>query len=655
MTARILHFTLGPVQDFIEQARRTRDFWAGSFILSLLSGHAMKALREKGGVIVFPKIEADPLFEAICGKGGEPHVGSLPNRFKANIDNVQGDAGMICKKAVDAAWHKLCASVWRLLFEQGKLAPAAQRRKDESRKIWDRQVNSFWDMAWVSGPEPDGGTDGAWLDIRKSFRSHMPKQEGGDLCRLMGQYQEISGYDRIRERVKQQEFWAALSNDRKLDLPPDERLCAIALVKRFFPVAAEKNKGIDGAMPWVPGGKNVSTRHWPSTSYIAAVPWLKRVADAKAGEWQDLPDLAEKHLGRDYKGETRTALYGLPDDELFTLDGHLLHRDGIVSLTKERFPDDGADRKKAAKDLDAALVDLAAAVDPPGKPVFASEFYAILRMDGDGVGKLMGEPRLVPGIAAALSNFASSVTDYFSPDGADRNESFGALIYAGGDDVLALLPVDTAIEAARHIEVLYKRAFAAVAFKPDDAAKFTISAAIIYAHFKNPLSAALRQSARLLDDIAKEKNGRSSLALAVMKPGGMAAQWVSTFDTAVDELEQLSRRSWGPKENAGLSGSFFHGLAQTYQPLFTGTDGETTDFSDNDVLKSLVIAQMVNQFGGGKERREVAAGMIEPVMAVLRPCRRDKSGTPVEAEGVAFDGGLAVRFLRSQRRTEPKQ
>ncbi|MBA5248658.1 MAG: hypothetical protein FE834_03865, partial [Gammaproteobacteria bacterium] len=28
-----LHFSLGPVQGFIGQARRTRDLWAGSFLL----------------------------------------------------------------------------------------------------------------------------------------------------------------------------------------------------------------------------------------------------------------------------------------------------------------------------------------------------------------------------------------------------------------------------------------------------------------------------------------------------------------------------------------------------------------------------------------------------------------------------------------------
>ncbi len=37
----ILQFTLGPVQGFVAQARRTRDFWAGSFLLSYLTGKAM--------------------------------------------------------------------------------------------------------------------------------------------------------------------------------------------------------------------------------------------------------------------------------------------------------------------------------------------------------------------------------------------------------------------------------------------------------------------------------------------------------------------------------------------------------------------------------------------------------------------------------------
>ena len=34
----VLHFSIGPVQDFIETARTTRDLWTGSYILSLANG-----------------------------------------------------------------------------------------------------------------------------------------------------------------------------------------------------------------------------------------------------------------------------------------------------------------------------------------------------------------------------------------------------------------------------------------------------------------------------------------------------------------------------------------------------------------------------------------------------------------------------------------
>ena len=70
MTAprKIMHFTLGPVQGFIGDARRTRDFWAGSFLLSWLSGHAMAALDATGKRIVFPQVVDDEMFLAITKK-----------------------------------------------------------------------------------------------------------------------------------------------------------------------------------------------------------------------------------------------------------------------------------------------------------------------------------------------------------------------------------------------------------------------------------------------------------------------------------------------------------------------------------------------------------------------------------------------------------
>ena len=44
----ILNFSLGPVQGFIARARKTRDFWTGSFLLSYLAGQAMAEILEQG-------------------------------------------------------------------------------------------------------------------------------------------------------------------------------------------------------------------------------------------------------------------------------------------------------------------------------------------------------------------------------------------------------------------------------------------------------------------------------------------------------------------------------------------------------------------------------------------------------------------------------
>ena len=61
MKKQYFHFSLGPVQAFVAQARRTRDYWAGSFLLSFLSSVAMKETIAQGGTILFPVADEDYL------------------------------------------------------------------------------------------------------------------------------------------------------------------------------------------------------------------------------------------------------------------------------------------------------------------------------------------------------------------------------------------------------------------------------------------------------------------------------------------------------------------------------------------------------------------------------------------------------------------
>ena len=54
MTQYVLTLSIGPVQGFIASARRSRDLWSGSWLLSEMAKAAAKSLFEAGAQMVFP-------------------------------------------------------------------------------------------------------------------------------------------------------------------------------------------------------------------------------------------------------------------------------------------------------------------------------------------------------------------------------------------------------------------------------------------------------------------------------------------------------------------------------------------------------------------------------------------------------------------------
>lgn len=159
----LLHFSIGPVQGFIGEARRTRDLWAGSFLLSWLSAQAMlaveKAVAAAGGdplqAIVFPTVVNDDLMEAVrgCAKapwGGEgrslvasPHIGSVPNRFKASVadSKMAKTAAEAAIEAVQDRWQALADEVWKAFVAPAAGEDVADRRRVETNlESPDRQL-----------------------------------------------------------------------------------------------------------------------------------------------------------------------------------------------------------------------------------------------------------------------------------------------------------------------------------------------------------------------------------------------------------------------------------------------------------------------------------------------------------------------------------
>lgn len=600
---KLLHFTLGPVQGFVASARRTRDLWAGSFLLSYLSGHTMKAVLDAGGKIVFPDVKNDQLLRAIQnpkGNHNNPDIGSLPNRFKAKVPDDFDDK--LCKDAVIAAWKKVADKVWyKYVFHVAQHGEGTQA-------IWNRQVENFWDIAWVIGDDPGDKSDGTWLDQRKNWRSYQPSHEGGDHCTLMGDWQELSGFVRARQREKQDNFWKSMREVAAgLNLADNERLCAIALIKRLYPLVAEE------AIGW-----KLNVKSWPSTPYVAAIPWLKEAYKTPEAETY-LQEIEEARL--DAFGEYDSKLDCLKNTGKFTkLDGNYFHKAALENKNaNSEIPDD------LRLQLIAHLRDLNQAVGHAASP-----FYALLLMDGDSLGKLLQN---VDGaqVSRALAIFTYGVDNIIK-------NCCGKTVYAGGDDVLALLPLDQALHAAQQLREHYLKAFEENNLKD----KSTISAAIVFSHYNQSFQAVLKEAHYQLDDIAKAQNGRDSLAVSVLTGSGRTVEWVSSWqDKTSSKAVTQMLTDLSDKFKDDYSSSFFYNIRERYELL---TDEKQRLIEGLEPLQLLTAEYQKN-----REKNVQLKDAEERVGNLLRVCRTRKHSEE-DLRSLYVDGALLVRFLAGKGR-----
>jgi len=151
-----IQFAIGPVQGFLAQARRTRDLWSGSFLLSYLSGCAMAEMRMNGTIIV-PDVKDDILLNWIemnkekreskkKEKGAvPPRIGTLPNRFQATAPDPATSAKAAAKR-IKSSWKTISDEIWKRYVED-----VAIKFGKDTKEIWDRQVCDFWEIYWTLG------------------------------------------------------------------------------------------------------------------------------------------------------------------------------------------------------------------------------------------------------------------------------------------------------------------------------------------------------------------------------------------------------------------------------------------------------------------------------------------------------------------------
>jgi CRISPR-associated protein Cmr2 len=579
--AALMVFSITPVQVFISRARKMRDFWVGSILLSWLAFEGLRWVMENLGAdhVLYPSLVDQPLVNAYLEKEWavsgvfqpslwekQPReIASLPNKFLFLIPFGKAEEiALELKQVIAEKWAALADLTSAYLIEKKSL------QEEEAKYIgamFTRQTTRFWEFQWASvrlADQQDKTELASLLDERhwkdqisylaavkpilenkgysvkdvsrgvlysashslvqsalaaeKLRRTIIRAEEPGEKCQMCGEFEVLHATDSskinapaYKDNIKS--FWNRFVNDD--DFNKNERLCSICFIKRYAPRVLKKDE------THILNGIFGDADSFPSTTMMALTDYFCR----------------------------------------------------------NKFTDKAA-RKEIADKLHDSKTD---EVNVKGKEKIknADKYYAILLMDGDKMGKLVngetiaatwdrimhpdivkrlqqpgfdkpfkeawmkiyGSPSLnkrlvTPAIHAAISEALGDFSIYGVASIIKKHN--GRLIYAGGDDVCAFLPIRSVLSAAREIKDYYASAFRFIGLDRTVTAienewtpvpgklsvnlgfgkDISISAGILICHHKESLTQMIERAQQLLKRDAKEKAGRNACAIELRKRHG---------------------------------------------------------------------------------------------------------------------------------------
>ncbi len=593
MARQMLLFTIGPVQPFIEQARKTRDLWTGSFLLADLMQAAMSQFIMKGQEEPSPKL----IFPA--RPKTSQRIPSLPNKFVAILEDEKEarDVANEAERLLRERWERIAAQVWELL--ESKVAAI-----NAAHDIWKRQIRfeGFFEVHWAITSEQPGALKeepyGQWftrtrraLEARKRLRNFEPQGESqpGEKSTISGERQALRGEKGDLPSVKK--FWKDIAgtgefSEAQINHDGSERLDAIDTIKRFAALA-----------------RTIPNLSYPSTSTVAAAPFIEALVistssplDEPLLKWKDLTrgelaKMPEKALPYLHKkaGENTAALDILRRDgdcyflETFTpqrlegnygLPNYLKSAEELVGVPKERL-----ERTKALVNQAPAVLARLRETLPDEQSRLLTPYYAVLKMDGDRMGTLLESVESREEhkeISRALSTFASDEAQACKI----VEEDYPAkLVYAGGDDVLALVPMRHALNLSKQLQETYVKmmgppteALRARAKQRGESLHVTMSAGIAIAHYLDPLSHVLHE-VRRAEDQAKKRYGRNAVVVKLLRHSGepttVGCNWRYPGLPADAQPIPLFQEVQGLLESKKLSNKCVYSLAEDAATLCT--------------------------------------------------------------------------------------
>jgi CRISPR-associated protein Cmr2 len=608
----LMVFSLTPVQGFITTARKLRDYWSGSILLSWLAFEGLRWVMENLGPdhVLYPSLVDQPLVLEYLAKHWRMEdmikdtetlckvrdIGSLPNKFVLLLPlNHAEDIATGIETAIHAAWHDLGAKLLKWLFSEG--ADLSPDQVNTVRGIFTDQMDSFWELQWSAArllaekdknefakllPDPliekplgllkllngiiadkihyekEGrGTlytlshhlAQSGLAAQKLRRRNQRAPQNGRKCSLCGEFEALhhiphtDGQDFKEYNQNMSELWDAISkrigSGADKEIRANERLCAICLTKRLAYRVLESDD--DHVLQHSFAEKD----SFPSTTEIALNDWFNRnrvAAGDRAKIADEIHDKDESKLNEIRRSFGAKQKPGIKDNyyAILVMDG-----DRMGKLVNG-----------------ATLAATWQTVMHPDmlKRLEDDKFSAKYREPWHKIFSQYAQRNVTPAIHAAISE---ALSDFALNGVAPIVKKYdGRLIYAGGDDVVAVFPLNGVLAAAREIKEFYQSGFQQIdreettkeivgEYRPaagklallmGKGESISLSAGILICHHKDNLSHLLQEAQSLLKTEAKEKAERNALALRLKKRSGgdrtFTAKWDDPAWTAFANLQK---------------------------------------------------------------------------------------------------------------------
>ncbi|QQS27997.1 MAG: type III-B CRISPR-associated protein Cas10/Cmr2 [Sphingobacteriales bacterium] len=545
-------FSIGPVQSFIAQARKTQDLYAGSRILSLLAKAGLIAANPKE--MIFP---------------GNINAISIPNRFLCIIEtNDPKEFGGNVERAVRNEWNRIADTV---------LSTNVKGIKE--------QIDGHLDLNWAfQDIRPDYSDYKEQYDKIERFLGAVKNARSFTQFEYQGQIGE-KGRKCILDGERNVKFYRLSENETEtnvlhrklyvdsaevkifgnadenvityLKLQAGEGLSAVSMAKRLFK-------------------ETTRPKEFESTADIAIMHTIEEVKKYPEGVklLDAFKSIGEKMNAQLYYEENHTTQY-------YNKQGI---NTGCLSVLREK----QKELKKFAK----------------SKGLELTKYYAIIDFDGDNMGKWLSGT-FIDNPETNLKDFHKKLSERlaeFAKEAKIIVDKYGQTVYAGGDDFLGFVNLNYLFLALKELRnkftEIVNNSLKTLGYLNSE---LSFSAGVCIAHYKEPLGIVLdKASAAQKTAKNKDKGNRNAFCIVASKHSGENHETFFKWGTScinVENLERVKDELIKPKR---FSNTFIKSLGIEFSRLAE----EAKLLPNKDLLTEEVSRLLKRSFMGKKEDKE---------------------------------------------------